>query len=60
MIITAVIFGAAHLQIVNFLPIALLGYIMALLYERTGSLLPAIVLHGVNNLAALITIYAVR
>lgn len=60
MIITAVVFGAAHLQIVNFLPIALLGYIMALLYERTRSLLPAIVLHGVNNLAALITIYAVR
>jgi membrane protease YdiL (CAAX protease family) len=60
MVATAVIFSAAHLQIVNFLPIALLGYILALLYDRTGSLLPAIVLHGLNNLAALTTIYMAR
>ncbi|MDR5682553.1 MAG: CPBP family intramembrane glutamic endopeptidase [Armatimonadota bacterium] len=60
MVVTAVVFGAAHFQIVNFLPITLLGCILAVLYERTGSLLPAIVLHGLNNLAALIASYVAR
>lgn len=60
MVATAVVFGILHVQIVNFLPIALLGHILVLLYERTKSLLPPIILHGVNNLAALITIYTAR
>jgi membrane protease YdiL (CAAX protease family) len=60
MVATAVVFGILHVQIVNFLPITLLGFILVLLYERTGSLLPPIVLHAVNNLAALITIYTAR
>jgi membrane protease YdiL (CAAX protease family) len=60
MLTTAVVFGVLHVQIVNFLPIALLGFILVLLYERTGSLLPPIVLHSVNNLAALIAIYTAQ
>jgi membrane protease YdiL (CAAX protease family) len=60
MLATAVVFGILHVQIVNFLPITLLGFILVLLYERTGSLLPPIVLHAVNNLAALIAIYTAQ
>jgi membrane protease YdiL (CAAX protease family) len=60
MLATAAAFGVLHVQIVNFLPIFLLGFILVLLYERTGSLLPPIALHAVNNLAALIAVYATR
>lgn len=47
-------FGTLHQQVVHFLPIALLGAILALLYERTQSLLPAIIVHGVNNVVAIL------
>ena len=53
-VLSALFFGAVHQQIVHFLPIALLGVILALLYERTGSLLPAMVVHAVNNLVAVL------
>lgn len=51
-VLSALFFGAVHQQIVHFLPIAVLGVILAVLYERTGSLIPAIVVHAVNNLVA--------
>jgi membrane protease YdiL (CAAX protease family) len=51
-VLSALFFGAVHQQIVHFLPIAVLGVILAALYERTGSLVPAIVVHAVNNLVA--------
>jgi membrane protease YdiL (CAAX protease family) len=59
-LVSAAFFAAVHLQVVNFLPILLLGAALALVYERTGSLVPAVVIHGVNNLVALISAYAGR
>jgi membrane protease YdiL (CAAX protease family) len=53
-ILSALFFGAVHQQIVHFLPIVILGVILAVLYERTGSLLPAMVVHAVNNLVAVL------
>ncbi|MCS7171972.1 MAG: CPBP family intramembrane metalloprotease [Armatimonadetes bacterium] len=58
--LSAVFFAAVHLQVVNFLPILLLGVVLAAVYERTGSLLPAVVVHAANNLVALISAYAGR
>ncbi len=55
--LSAAFFAAVHLQVVNFLPILLLGVVLAVVYERTGSLLPAVVIHGANNLAALVSVY---
>lgn len=54
---SAVFFAAAHVQPVEFLPILILGMILAYLYEYTGSLVPGMIAHAVNNLAALALFY---
>ncbi|OLC29753.1 MAG: hypothetical protein AUH31_06125 [Armatimonadetes bacterium 13_1_40CM_64_14] len=57
-ILSSVLFAAVHLQIVHFLPILLLGVVLAVLYQRTGSLVASMAVHGVNNLiAALAALY---
>jgi membrane protease YdiL (CAAX protease family) len=57
-ILSSVLFAAVHLQVVHFLPILLLGVVLAVLYQRTGSLVASIAVHGVNNLiAALASLY---
>jgi membrane protease YdiL (CAAX protease family) len=55
---SAAFFALAHLQLVEFLPIFILGAILAYLYEYTGSLVPGMIAHAVNNLAALALFYA--
>lgn len=52
---SAVFFGAVHLELVHFLPIFVLGVVLAYTVERTQSLVPAIVIHGVNNVVAVLT-----
>ncbi len=47
-------FGVVHRQVIHFLPIALLGLALALVYERTRSLLPAIAVHAVNNVISVL------
>lgn len=54
--LSALFFGAVHQQVVHFLPIFVLGVILALLYERTRSLLPTMVVHAVNNLVAILAV----
>lgn len=56
-ITSAVFFSAVHVQVVHALPIFVLAIILALLYERTGSLLPAIVAHGINNVVAVLAVW---
>jgi uncharacterized protein len=51
--ISAVLFGAAHFNLMTFLPLTLLGLVLAWLYDRTGNLLAPIVAHSVFNLANL-------
>jgi len=55
-LLSGAIFGALHavtgLSAVP--PLIAFGTIMALLYERTGSIVPCMVLHGLNNSAALL------
>jgi len=55
--ISGVIFGLAHLDPWNILPLAVVGTGLALLYRRTGSLWPNIVAHGAFNAVALILVY---
>jgi membrane protease YdiL (CAAX protease family) len=56
-LVSAAFFAAAHVQLVEFLPIFILGTILAYLYEYTGSLVPGMIAHAVNNLAALALFY---
>jgi membrane protease YdiL (CAAX protease family) len=55
-IATGAIFGLIHAggtDVVFLLPLAFFGVVLCLLYHRTGSLLPCIVLHAFNNALAL-------
>ncbi len=54
---SALFFAGAHLQPVELLPILILGMILAYLYDYTGSLVPGMIAHGVNNLTALALFY---
>lgn len=49
---TGLVFGAIHggsSDIAFLLPLAFLGFVLCMLYQRTGSLYPCIALHCVNN-----------
>lgn len=54
---SALFFAAAHLSLVELMPIFILGVILAYLYEYTGSLVPGMIAHAINNLAALVLFY---
>ncbi|MFH1061769.1 MAG: tetratricopeptide repeat protein [Candidatus Omnitrophota bacterium] len=49
-IISSFIFGIFHLQGSLFLPIAFMGFVLAWLFERTRSILPAVIVHMLWNL----------
>lgn len=53
-IFTGVIFGAYHMQPTKVLPLAILGIYLAYVTWRTGSLIPAIVIHFANNAFAVV------
>lgn len=55
-VLSALFFSAVHQQIVHFLPIFVLGVILAVVYERARSLLPSVVIHAVNNVVALLSV----
>ena len=59
-VVSGAIFGAIHLQPFAFPPLFLLGVILALLYERTGSLWAPILMHFCVNALALIAQYAAQ
>jgi membrane protease YdiL (CAAX protease family) len=52
---SAAFFGAVHMQIIHFLPILVLGAILAYAYDRTDSLLPPFLIHAINNLIAILS-----
>jgi membrane protease YdiL (CAAX protease family) len=55
-LISATIFGALHATtgVSAVPPLIFFGFVLALLYERTGSIVPGILLHMLNNSVALI------
>ena len=56
-VVTALVFGALHLDFVAFFPTALLGGLFAYLAIRTRSLLLPIFFHFVNNAISTVTAY---
>jgi len=46
---SAAVFSFVHTNIVGFVPIAMLGYVLANLYERTGSLASSLTVHILHN-----------
>jgi membrane protease YdiL (CAAX protease family) len=59
-IISAAIFAAIHPTIpAQFLPIFALGCAFALLREKTGSLAPSMICHGINNAVGLLFVWLI-
>jgi membrane protease YdiL (CAAX protease family) len=53
-VLSAVIFGVAHLQLDVFLPLAALGFVLAWAYHKTGSLWTTITMHALFNTIAVL------
>jgi hypothetical protein len=55
-VLTGIAFGAVHglgaTPVVFLVPLAFLGFLLCLLYQRSGSLLPGIAVHVINNTLA--------
>ena len=47
--ISALLFGAAHMQLVAFIPTFLMGLVLAYTYQRSKSVIPSIILHFTVN-----------
>jgi membrane protease YdiL (CAAX protease family) len=52
-VISSALFAVIHLVPTAIIPIFILGYIFAYLYQRSGSIWPAIVMHAATNALAL-------
>jgi membrane protease YdiL (CAAX protease family) len=48
---TALLFGIMHGNLAAVIPLAFVGWVLAMLYERSGNILAPIVAHVVFNLA---------
>lgn len=57
-LLSSVIFGAAHLDPVAFLPTTILGFLLAYMYHRTNSVWVPILLHVLVNALGLCAAYA--
>lgn len=53
-VVSASVFSLAHLQLDIFVPLFALGFALAFLYRRTGSLWSSIALHAVFNLVSVL------
>jgi membrane protease YdiL (CAAX protease family) len=59
-LVSAGIFGLMHLNSMALLQLVVIGIILAVLYERTRSLIPCIVCHALNNVLVFVTILLVN
>jgi len=59
-LITALIFSILHAHWVGFMPILILGILLAYLYEKTGSLVSSITVHITHNLASLLLVFLMK
>jgi uncharacterized protein len=56
--LSALVFSAAHAELALLIPIFVLGCMLALVYEHSGSLLPGMIIHAVFNLIGVTLIFA--
>ncbi|HEY3107500.1 MAG TPA: CPBP family intramembrane glutamic endopeptidase, partial [Chloroflexota bacterium] len=56
--LSALLFAAIHFNLPALLPILVMALGLAFLYDRSGSVVPGIVAHGLNNSVALTLLYA--
>ncbi|WP_415910641.1 lysostaphin resistance A-like protein [Oleiharenicola sp. Vm1] len=56
LLVSGVLFGALHGNWAGFVPLAMLGAVLALAYERTGDIRVSMIAHGLFNLNTLIVV----
>jgi membrane protease YdiL (CAAX protease family) len=56
-VLSALIFAALHFNMYLFVPAFIVGVALALIYARSGSLWPAVVLHSLYNLTSIVLAY---
>lgn len=56
-VLSGIIFAAAHLSLSELLPLAVLGIILGYVYHRTGNLLASMLLHSLWNGGSMLTLY---
>lgn len=56
--VSASLFGLLHMNLAGFLPLASLGVMLALAYERTGDIRVPIIAHGLFNLNTIVALLA--
>ena len=59
-LLVSFVFAALHMNVVSFFPIFALGILLAYLYEKTGSLIPAITVHIIHNSAVVFFVFLYR
>jgi membrane protease YdiL (CAAX protease family) len=59
-LVSSAIFGVLHLQPVAFIPTFLLGYALAIIFNRSNSIWPGIILHALVNGLAMFVLLAAR
>lgn len=52
-VLTGILFGALHLSLIRLLPLTLLGILWSMVAQRSGSILPTMIMHLLNNGIAL-------
>jgi membrane protease YdiL (CAAX protease family) len=60
MMITSAVFASLHAHWVGFLPILALGLLLVYLFEKTGSLVPSMVVHMMHNVGMVVLVFVVR
>lgn len=59
-LITSVLFSLLHTHIIGFLPIMVLGILLAYLYEKTGSIIPSITVHIIHNVGTVFMVFIAK
>ncbi len=58
--LTAFLFSMLHTNLIGFLPIMVLGILLAYLYEMTGSLIPSIIVHIIHNTGMMTFVFLMK
>jgi membrane protease YdiL (CAAX protease family) len=57
-IVSGLVFGIAHFEPATVVPAIVMGFVLALVYEKSHSLWPPILIHMLNNTLAIAALYA--
>lgn len=60
MLFTSAVFAGLHTNVVGFLPIMVLGILLAYLYEKTGTLVSSITVHVIHNLSMVFFVFLLK